>query len=307
MSPLHLDHAKPKTTLLWGVMLLFALLGSVHGLGLSVFGGSMSYFSDYELAQGNVFSASLLDLLATSTDETILAIQYNGDVSYEAHIGPHEKSIPLLFHGQVKFMHGSSTFCDLLYLRADKDNEQVYWGSLLGFNIWDVSEAGQWEFLIKYPDHEGEMVDNNTVCGVDFVFDAFDASKSSTSTSGYTDSETISLAIVKTPFACLGSNCAELTIDTEQGSTTEEIVATSTATTTATTTATSTATTTEEILDEDTATSTATTTPTVEEEEPEDETSTTTEEVVEEDRFGDRRLRPTRTAEPLDARRNENR
>lgn len=271
----HREVYSPKVRFKFGNVALVLCAVMLGVVGLTGAGGTHSFFSDIERTDDNGFAAAILDLTASSSEPAVLAISEGNEQFLNTMIAPHEESMMLLFNGHAEWRSGSSTLCDLLYLRARKDGEQLYWGLLLDFTVIDIADPGEWEFEVKFPEHDEGHIPTGTQCNVDLVFEGYDADASWMGESGYTDTEIIPLRLVKSSFNCLGPNCDDI-LDDILGTTTDE-TATSTDDDMGTSTD-ETATSTDPVDDDETSTST----PPVDDEQ-DDETGTTTPPVEEED------------------------
>ncbi|MBU4375535.1 lamin tail domain-containing protein [Patescibacteria group bacterium] len=171
------------------VLLLIAMLNSI---GLSAIHGTVAYFNDEEISEGNVFQAGTLDFSLNNTDfnkyigldETILL----------SSVLTNSGSLDFQYTVEAEKISGSEDFCNALLLEAKLNGVKEHDENLIPFSASSAA-PGTWKFNIEMP-VSADNIPHGAVCEIDFVFKGWQAEAANYEDSGFSDEERINVRLV---------------------------------------------------------------------------------------------------------------
>ncbi len=157
------------------VVLIFALFA-----GLSSIGGTVSYFSDTETSIGNKLQAGSLGFNNSTTTtpgiaQSLNAIDSNtveniSNKQFSVNIEESEGSLPAVYTVSGLLDPGNPVGCDKLNITASL-GDYNYDGPFTLFTSTQISEMGEWQFLVSLPVVNAEL-EPNAICKGEIIFNA---------------------------------------------------------------------------------------------------------------------------------------
>ena len=167
------------------VTLMFVL-----SVGLSSVGATVSYFNDKEVSTGNKLQAGVLnfnifsigDVLGAfrvaqieSTDEEDETTEDDegeniGSEEFNITVGDGEGSLPATYTVSGVLDPTNPVGCDKLDITASL-GEYSYSGPFILFKSTQISEMGEWQFIVSLPEDNGELAPG-AICRGEIVFNA---------------------------------------------------------------------------------------------------------------------------------------
>ena len=163
-------------------VLIFALFA-----GLSSVGGTVSYFSDIETSIGNKLQAGILgfanSLKDTSENNLLLASAQSVNVlnsdtvenisnkQFSVNVEESDGSLPATYTVSGLLDPGNPVGCDKLNITASLGDYNYYDGLFTLFTSTQISEMGEWQFLVSLPVDNTEL-EPNAICKGEVIFSA---------------------------------------------------------------------------------------------------------------------------------------
>ncbi len=134
------------------------LIIGLNWAGISAIGSTWSYFNDAEMSEENSMAAGTLDFKLDYGEwepaETAVNLLPGDSTIRSVNISKEEeKGLDFLYNVSTKITGGNIAFCNALQLAANLDGEDVYFGSLTGFNYGPIEFTApeNWLFAATLP------------------------------------------------------------------------------------------------------------------------------------------------------------
>lgn len=171
------------------------LVVAASWFGLMQIGDTISYYTDTERSRGNIFTADMLDLELIGNTQQSAALSCGQEQTFAVHAqSAGDLATQYRVFAQLDTDKKLCKALDLSVKRPAHLDRPLYTGDLNGFSGTTTQQFGEWQFEILLPEDRDD-IEAGAQCQVDFVFSAWRSDTYLYSDSGYTDKETLSLAL----------------------------------------------------------------------------------------------------------------
>lgn len=169
-------------------ILSILLIIGLNWTGLSAVIETVAYYNDTEDSNANTYQAGTLDFSLYSPNDFLPKVMPEQSANREINVS---NDGSLGFQYGVQSAHISGALCGNLILKADLEGNNVYTGTIAGFN-YNAGEfsdlTDNWQFTASLTSDDSSL--ENQICNFDFIFDGVQIGGV-----GFSDQETISNTI----------------------------------------------------------------------------------------------------------------